>query len=199
MKGTTAMHPLSAVADRGRAPRRPMYKGAHMKPIRYILAICMSATAGGHTFRLCPADYRHARYADRHDNGRRTICSEHRAAVRRRDQHGRPELEVVLAAARRAAQGRAQRPSHHDGRPGLRHLEHVRRRDPDADAGPGCEGRTSLHAVPLRFAVLAVASGTAHGTQPSRRGIRCDCRAGHRAIRDTTPSSGATTRPSARS
>ena len=70
--------------------------------------------------------------------------------------------------------------AHHDGRPGLRHFEHLRRRDPDADAGPGCEGRASLYAVPLRLALLALASGTAHRTQPSRRGIRRDCRAGHR-------------------
>ena len=91
------------------------------------------------------------------------------------DQPGRQKLQAVLAAARRAAQGRAQRAAHHDRRPGLRHFEHLRRCHPNASAGPDCEGRASIYPVPLHLALLALASGTAHRTQPSRRGIWCDC------------------------
>ena len=92
-------------------------------------------------------------------------------------------FQAVLAAARRAAQGRSQRSADHDRRPGLRRFEHLRRCHPNAGAGPGCEGRASIYAVPLHLALLALASGTAHRTQPSLRGIRCDCRAGHRLSR----------------
>ena len=109
------------------------------------------------------------------------------------------ELQAVLAAARRAAQGRAQRSPDHDRRPGLRHFEHLRRCHPDANAGPGREGRASIYAVPLHLALLALASGAAHRTQPSLGGIWRDCRAGHRLSRTMTPSSGGTTRPSAKS
>ena len=45
------------------------------------------------------------------------------------------DSDAVVAAARRAAQGRAQRAAHHDRRPGLWRQQHVRRRNPDAGAG----------------------------------------------------------------
>ena len=52
--------------------------------------------------------------------------------VRRRDQGKRQGFQALLAAARRAAQGRAERAAHHDRRPGLRRIGHLRRRHPDA-------------------------------------------------------------------
>ena len=91
----------------------------------------------------------------------------------------RQGLQAVLAAARRAAQGRAQRASHHDRRPGLRRVGHLRRRHPDAGAGPDRQGGASLHAVPLHLAVLADASGADHRAQPSLRGLRRDRRDVH--------------------
>ena len=80
----------------------------------------------------------------------------------------------MVAAARRAAQGRAQRAADHDGRPGLRRQRHVRRRHPDAGAGPHREGRTALHAVPLHRALLAHARRADHRPQPSRGRLRRD-------------------------
>ena len=80
----------------------------------------------------------------------------------------------MVAAARRAAQGRAQRAAHHDRRPGLWRPRHVRRRHPDAGARPHREGRPALHAVQLHRAVLAHARGADHRPQPPRGGLRRD-------------------------
>ena len=78
----------------------------------------------------------------------------------------------------RAAQGRAQRAAHHDRRPGLRRQRHLRRRHPDAGAGPHREGRAALHAVQLHRAVLADAGGADHRPQPPLGRLRRD----HRAV-----------------
>ena len=61
-------------------------------------------------------------------------------------KENRQGFEDLVAAARRAAQGRAQRSAHHDRRPGLWRQRHVRRRHPDAGAGPDREGGAALHA-----------------------------------------------------
>ena len=45
--------------------------------------------------------------------------------------------------------------------------EHVRRRDPDADARPDRRQRPALHQLPLDGAVLADARGADHRAQPS--------------------------------
>ena len=103
----------------------------------------------------------------------------------------------MVAAARRAAQGRAQRAAHHDRRPGLRRQRHVRRRHPDAGAGPRRQGRAALHAVPFDGALLADAGGADHRPQPPRGGLRRDLGAVDRATRATTRSSVRRTRPSA--
>ena len=80
----------------------------------------------------------------------------------------------MVAAARRAAQGRAQRAAHHDRRPGLRRQRHVRRRHPDAGARPRREGWAALHAVQLDRALLAHARGADHRPQSPRGGLRRD-------------------------
>ena len=72
-----------------------------------------------------------------------------RSEVRRGDQGKGLGVQSLVAAARRAAQGRAQRAAHHDGRPGFRCTEHLRRRHPHAGHGshreePGCATRTSI-------------------------------------------------------
>ena len=51
---------------------------------------------------------------------------------------------------------------------------HVRRRHPDAGAGPHREGRAALHAVQLHCAVLAHAGGADHRPQPPLGGLRRD-------------------------
>jgi len=61
----------------------------------------------------------------------------------------------LVATACRTAQGRAQRAAHHDRRPGLWHSRHVRRRHPDAGAGPDREGGAALHRIQFRGALLA--------------------------------------------
>jgi len=60
------------------------------------------------------ADHRHVRLTRRHDHHRRPVLAESATAVQRRDQSQRHRLEALLAAARRAAQGRTERAPHHD-------------------------------------------------------------------------------------
>ena len=96
------------------------------------------------------------------------------AEIRRRDQGKRQGFQALVAAARRAAQGRAQRAAHHDRRPGLWRQRHVRRRHPDAGAGPDRECGTALHRVPLHRALLAHAGRADHRPQPSLGGLRRD-------------------------
>ena len=80
----------------------------------------------------------------------------------------------------RPAQGGPERPAHHDRRPGVRRLGHVRRRRPDAGDGPGRQGRAAVHALPLDGALLADAGGPHHRPQPSLGRLRGDLRTGHR-------------------
>ncbi len=77
-----------------------------------------------------------------------------------------------MAAARRAAEGRAQRIAHHDGRCRLRCARHVRRSRPDPGARSHREGWTALHELPLHVALLTDAGGDYHGTQPSLGWLR---------------------------
>ncbi len=74
--------------------------------------------------------------------------------LRRHDQHERQDFKALLAGAHRAAEGCSERSADHDRRSGLRHLEHLRRRHSNADAGSDCKGRSSIHAVPLHVTVL---------------------------------------------
>ena len=89
----------------------------------------------------------------------------------------------MVAAARRAAQGRAQRAAHHDGRCRLRRAEHVRRRHPDPGPGSHREERAALHAVSLHVAVLTDAGGVDHGPQSSRGRLWRRGRSGNRVPR----------------
>ena len=118
--------------------------------------------------RLRPADHRRTGFAQRHDHDRRQPTPAAAAGIRRRDQGNRQGFEALVAAARRAAQGRAQRSAHHDRRPGLWRQRHLRRRHPDAGAGPDRESRAALHRVPLHRALLADAGGADHRPQPPR-------------------------------
>ena len=110
-------------------------------------------------------------------------------------KESRDGLDALVAAARRAAEGRAQRPADHDRRRGLRRLRHLRRRHPDAGARPHREGRAALHAVPLHRALLADARRADHRPQPPLGRLRRHRRTGHRLSRATTRSSARTTRP----
>ena len=65
----------------------------------------------------------------------------------------------MVGATRRAAEGRAQRAAHHDGRRRLRRAGHVRRRRSDAGPGSHREERAALHEFPLHVALLADACG----------------------------------------
>ena len=90
----------------------------------------------------------------------------------------RRAVEAVLAGARRPAEGRAERPLDHDRRYRLRRLEHLRRRDPDAEPRPDRRQRPALHQLQLDVAVLADARSDDHGTKPSFDGLRGHLRAG---------------------
>ncbi len=108
-------------------------------------------------------------FAQRHHHHQRQTTSAARPEIRRRDQGESLGVETVVGAARRAAEGRAQRAAHHDGRLRLRRAEHVRRRHSDPGAGSHREERAALHEFPLHVALLADARGVDHRPQPSRR------------------------------
>ena len=55
------------------------------------------------------------------------------------------EFHAVVAAARRAAEGCTQRAAHHDGRPGFRGTEHLRRGHSHACHGSHREQWAALH------------------------------------------------------
>ena len=121
------------------------------------------------------------------------------APIRRRDQPQRPAVEAVVAAARRAAQGRAERAADHDRRRRLRRAEHLRRRHSDAGPGPHRQDGPALHAVPLHRALLADARRADHRPQPSLGRASAWSRSSPPASPATTASSPRTRRPSAAS
>ena len=59
------------------------------------------------------------------------------AKVRGQDRAQRRPIDALLAGARRTTQGRAQYSLDHDRRYRLRRLQHIRRRDPDAERSTG--------------------------------------------------------------
>ena len=88
-------------------------------------------------------------FAQRHHHHRRQTTSAARSEIRRGDQGEGLGVESLVAAARRAAEGRAQRAADHDGRLRLRRAEHVRRRRSDAGIGSHREERAALHAISI--------------------------------------------------
>ena len=133
--------------------------------------------------RICPAGHRHLGIGRRHHHHQRKAASATASEVRRRHQGNRQGFHAVVAAARGASQGRAQRAAHHDRRPGLWRAEHLRRRDSDAEPGSHRQGGAALHAVPLHGALLADAGGADHGPQPSLGRLRRHRRIVHRLPR----------------
>ena len=73
------------------------------------------------------------------------------------------ESDALVAAACRAAEGRAQRVADHDGRCRLRRAGHVRRRRSHSGARSHCRERTALYELSLHLAVLSDASGVDYG------------------------------------
>ena len=145
------------------------------------------------------ADHRHARLARRDDDDRRQLSAESAVEIWRLDRPRRRAVEALLAAHRRSAEGRPQRPADHDRRSGLRDLGHVRRRHSHAHHGPHRGNGAALHAVPFDRALLTVTrrrlspdvtiTPSASESSPSRRP----------ATPATTPSSASTTPRSAQS
>ena len=90
------------------------------------------------------------------------------------------DSKPLLATHGGAAQARAERAAHHDRRPGLRRVGHVRRRDSDSGDGSHREGGAALHAVPLHGALLADARGAHHRPQPPLGRLWCHRRNVHR-------------------
>ena len=144
-------------------------KDTAMQPHHSILLSGMFAALVmvAHAFRQGTSpNHRHARFTERHYHHRREVYPESTATLWRQDQPQRGGLQALLAADRRAAQGRAQRAADHDRRPGLRRHQHLRRRHPDAGHGSPGEGGLALHAVPFHRALLADARGADHRPQP---------------------------------
>ena len=110
--------------------------------------------------------------AQRHHHHQRQTTPPARPEIRRGDQGKGLGVESVVAAARRAAEGRAQRAAHHDRRQRVRRAGHLRRRRPDPCNGSHCEERAALHEFSLHVALLADAGGDHHGTQPSLGRLR---------------------------
>src|SRR5258706_6811057 len=105
-----------------------------------------------------------------HHDGRKT-ASAPKTAIRRRDQGESLRVHGLVGPTRRAAEGRAQRAAHHDGRPGLRCTEHLRRRHPHACHGSHRSAGTALHQLPLYLALLTDAGGDHHRAQPLGNGL----------------------------
>ena len=80
------------------------------------------------------------------------------------------ELNALVGAARRAAEGCAQRFAHHDRRCRFCRAVHFWRGYPNTSARPYRRGGAALHEFPLHIALLADAGGDYHGTQPSLGG-----------------------------
>ena len=137
--------------------------------------------------------------AERHDDHSGQPAAPAGAEVRRRDEGNHQGFRRVVAAACRAAQGRAERAAGPDRRLRLRHLEHLRRRDPKPDAGQARRQRIALYADAQRRTVLADARRDDQRAQPPLDGLRHHRRGRHRISRATTPSSPRTGRPSGRS
>ena len=89
------------------------------------------------------------------------------------------DFQALVASDGRAAQGRAQCSSDHDGRRGLRGEQRIRWCDSDADHGAHREGGTALHAISFHRALLADACCDHHRPQSPFRRIRRDQRNGH--------------------
>ena len=126
----------------------------------------------------CGSGDRRTGFAERNDHDSGESDSRARAEIRRRHQRGSAGLEDLVAAEDRAAQGRAERPVDHDGRPGLRRQRHVRRRDSHTCARPHREIRFALHPVQLDRAVFAYARRADHRPQSPL----CRQRRDHRTV-----------------
>ena len=99
-----------------------------------------------------------------HDDQGRTVAAA-AGEIRRQDRAQCRAVDALLAAARRAAEGRAERAADHDRRLRLRRPQHLRRRDPDAQPRPDRRQRPALHQLQFDGAVLADARGADHRAQ----------------------------------
>ena len=75
-----------------------------------LLLLTAEATTGN-----LPGDDRRARHAWLHDHDRREATPAARSGLRRRDQGESLGVDAVVAGARRAAEGCAERAADHDG------------------------------------------------------------------------------------
>jgi hypothetical protein len=84
------------------------------------------------------------------------------------------QIDALVAAARGAARGCAERAADHHRRLGLRRAQHLRRRDPDRRRWTPRRRRAELHRHPFDRALLADAGGADHRAQPPFGGLRRD-------------------------
>ena len=111
-------------------------------------------------------------FAQRHDHHHRKTNSASAPGIRRGDQGEGFGVDALVGAARRAAEGRAQRIAHHDRRPGFRSAEHLRRRHPHACDGSHRGAWLALHQFSFHLALLTDAGGAHHRPQSSFGGLR---------------------------
>ena len=145
-----------------------------MKAVKLVVAITVAVVALAFYSSCCSAQQVTGELGSprRHHHHQRKTASAARSEVRRGDQGKGLGVEGLVAAARRAAEGRAQRAAHHDRRRRLRRAGHLRRRHPDPGPGSHREERAALHEFPLHVALLTDAGGDHHRTQPSLGGLR---------------------------
>jgi hypothetical protein len=134
-----------------------------------VLALSMGSGAPARA-----ADHRRAGFAERHDHDQWRAVAATAAEVRRHDRAHARAVQTLLAGARRAAQGCAQRAADHHRRFRLRHAEHLRRRRPDTGARPRGGERPALHQLPLDGAVFTDARRADHRPQPPLGRLRRD-------------------------
>ena len=170
-------------------------KMRRLPELRFVaVAVVVAACSGGVSAQQLTGELG---LAQRHDHAERAATAAARSQVRRRDQGEGLGVHPVVGAARRAAEGCAQRAADHDRRCRLRRAGDVRRGRSDSGPGPHRQQRAALHELSLDLAVLADAGGADHRSQSPCRRLWGGGRDRHGLSRATIRSSCAPTAPSA--
>jgi hypothetical protein len=128
----------------------------------------------------CPAGDWDTGFAQRHDDNSGQSAAPAGTEVRGRHQEKRPGFRPVVAAARGAAQKRAECAARPRGRLRLWHVEHLRRGNTEPDTGQARRQRAALHSDAHHRAMLADARRADERAQPPLDGLWRGRRGGHR-------------------
>src|SRR6516165_4455856 len=149
-------------------PATRFNEGGLDDPCDFTSTACGLRAAGiGRYHRSSSANHWHAGLAQRHRDNPGQPAARAATEVWWRHERATVEIQALVAAARGAIQGRAERAADHDGRCGLRYFQYVRWRYPDPVTRPDRRQRPALYANALHRAVLAHPRSADHRAQPS--------------------------------